>query len=827
MDELVETTVSLEPETVVQADTPEPIVGEAVSPPGGLHLPPSVRTFLMEAANKHGSRKGKVNAAGKTASGKTFFYGRFSTGNQHESSIDRQLERATHTARLNGFEFDEMFVDRGVTGASFEREGLSALIEALRLNPRSRVFVEDMSRLCRTVEAYCNIYLPLLETGTELWDVNGPVSELMGPIQAAIASYDRTNIISRMKTHRHKFMEEGRYMSAPPFGYDKNPKTKKLVIDPSQADLVVDLFNKRAGGATLGSLLRDLNSRGVPTPAGARHWHRSSLSRILTNPIYAGLTVYNVGDRMIVVETPETVLVDPGTFAKVEALHQSDVDRFNSRTKTERSPRLRKFLLSGKITCPHCGSKMLAAQDRRGDRRLRCQAWLDHALCASQDSYSLRQLERHAIDGAREFLLSSNFNGLFMAELKSKHAVMAAEVEADRQRLSKSIASLDEEIDGMLNNALMDDERFALRIKAKIQEKQDKLDRLVAKLNSLPQIADFSLFEDTQLPALKDSLDDMWRRAPFVPVNVEEERVRDLFQAVVRTARLHDRNGDGFSVTIDYDFGAALDFPDPALAFSKIYRCAYEYDPKLHVVRRQNTRILVEEGNLALDDEEFRKLVEVPEIFAFFERVETDVVRRLFDAMTLVVSVDTNMSAVLEAYGLPVTEATRLITFRQSIAGTLFQQTLADLRPHMDMALKKLSVPKRPSRYLRTRFAKLQHPVLKLSLCDLALPADHKLSDEQWAIIRPLLPTLKKPRLNVDRWLARQDFDALFRVIRTPCSWAALPAEYLTPSNIAMRMEQLFKGGEFNQIVGALLAHEGIDLDGPLPDIPKMTRNKR
>ena len=54
-------------------------------------------------------------------------------------------------------------------------------------------------------------------------------------------------------------------------------------------------------------------------------------------------------------------------------------------------------------------------------------------------------------------------------------------------------------------------------------------------------------------------------------------------------------------------------------------------------------------------------------------------------------------------------------------------------------------------------------------------PSD--LSDEEWAILKPLLSRVER-RGRPPRWPARRVADAVFYLLRSGCSWRMLPREY-------------------------------------------------
>lgn len=227
---------------------------------------------------------------------RAFGYARFSTAGQQETSIERQTELIQEYAKGKGLCLVEVFCDRGISGALTDRPALERLISALAEHPGSILVVEAMDRLFRSVEAFANLYLRLKESGVAVHTVTGPVSEFMTPIHAALASDERDKMVRRLMAGKRSLMTRGGFIGPTPYGYRRAGKGR-LEIDPDTAPVVRELFERRAAGTSLGAIVADLNQRGVAPPRDADHWYRSTVSRMLTNPVYVGITVHNVNER--------------------------------------------------------------------------------------------------------------------------------------------------------------------------------------------------------------------------------------------------------------------------------------------------------------------------------------------------------------------------------------------------------------------------------------------------------------------------------------------------------------------------------------------------
>lgn len=82
------------------------------------------------------------------------------------------------------------------------------------------------------------------------------------------------------------------------------------------------------------------------------------------------------------------------------------------------------------------------------------------------------------------------------------------------------------------------------------------------------------------------------------------------------------------------------------------------------------------------------------------------------------------------------------------------------------------------------------------------------LSDEEWAIIEPLLPPRQRPRGGRPRTEEgdRQVLNGIFYVLRTGCPWRDLPERYGPPTTVYNRFNRWAKEGIWVRVFETLAA---------------------
>jgi transposase len=89
----------------------------------------------------------------------------------------------------------------------------------------------------------------------------------------------------------------------------------------------------------------------------------------------------------------------------------------------------------------------------------------------------------------------------------------------------------------------------------------------------------------------------------------------------------------------------------------------------------------------------------------------------------------------------------------------------------------------------------------------------HELTDEQWAIIAPLIPK-QKPGRGRPRADDRRTLNGILYVLKTGCAWAEMPREYGSPTTCWRRLRAWSEDGTWERIWRALLSQ--LDAQGKL-----------
>lgn len=131
------------------------------------------------------------------------------------------------------------------------------------------------------------------------------------------------------------------------FGYDI--VDKHWTINPIEAPIVKDMFERYKNGEKAKSIVNRLNDMGIHNKSGAK-FTVNSFAKIIRNSKYMGVVISNGQTYNNIVPA----LVDEQTFKACNDI--MDNQRHKQKAVQDHSP----YILSGKLFCGNCGTLMTA-----------------------------------------------------------------------------------------------------------------------------------------------------------------------------------------------------------------------------------------------------------------------------------------------------------------------------------------------------------------------------------------------------------------------------------------------------------------------------------
>ncbi|WP_074618768.1 recombinase family protein [Bacillus cereus] len=214
------------------------------------------------------------------------------------------------------------------------REQLVDMLEHVKRNQYDAVVVMDVDRLSRNEFDAPQIFKILSDsntvivTPTKTYDWSRDEDNLLLGIQSLVAAQEYKQIKKRMTAGKRSASEKGLWVHGiPPFGYDKDSETRKLVPN-EDAKHVKFIFNSIVNGKTVSDVYHGLNMMKVKTRTNST-FAFNSVVRIVNNEAYKGTIVSNKyldknamrpKDEWHYVENVHPAIVDEATWEKANKI---------------------------------------------------------------------------------------------------------------------------------------------------------------------------------------------------------------------------------------------------------------------------------------------------------------------------------------------------------------------------------------------------------------------------------------------------------------------------------------------------------------------------
>lgn len=302
------------------------------------------------------------------------------------NSITNQKAILKKYAEDNGFRNPVFYVDDGVSGTTFERDGFKSMMADVEAGKVGTVITKDLSRLGRDylkTGEYIEIIFP--DYDVRYIAINDGVDTLKSEneLMAFKNIFNDWYARDTSKKIRAVFKakgQSGKPLSLPIYGYKKSEADKNLwLVDDEAAEVVRRIFKLCIEGYGPVQIARILTQEGIPTPtayalskgrdnghknAKLHRWSGKTIRHILNRPEYIGHTV-NFRTHKKSYKNKKTVRNPQEEWFIFENTHepivtQQEFDLVQELRKNKRRPTKHEEVnpFSGMVYCADCGKKM-------------------------------------------------------------------------------------------------------------------------------------------------------------------------------------------------------------------------------------------------------------------------------------------------------------------------------------------------------------------------------------------------------------------------------------------------------------------------------------
>ena len=325
----------------------------------------------------------------------TALYARLSAEDDQKgesNSITHQKAILKEYATSHGFTNCRFYVDDGISGATFEREGFQQMIEDVEQGIVGTVIVKDLSRLGRNyliTGQYTEMIFPsygvrFIAIGDNV-DSNEGLGDLI-PFSNLINEWYCRDISRKQRAVIQQKGNAGKRLTTRAiYGYKKSAEDKhKWEVDETAAEVVRLIFDLYLNGYGLSKISHYLESKQILCPSAYLGqiksngyanqnpylWSNQTISLILSKQEYCGDTV-NFRSERVSYKSKKIIRHDPKDYKVFKDTHEAIISRdVFERVQIRLAQRKRvppieeKALFSGYLVCADCGSKLHTMRTR-------------------------------------------------------------------------------------------------------------------------------------------------------------------------------------------------------------------------------------------------------------------------------------------------------------------------------------------------------------------------------------------------------------------------------------------------------------------------------
>lgn len=282
------------------------------------------------------------------------------------------------------------YVDDGFSGGNFQRPAFQQMISDMENGEIGIIVTKDLSRLGRN-QLHTGLYIeerfPMFGVRyiaiNDNVDTDSSESNDLMPFKNLFNEWFIRDTSRKIRAVLKAKAERGeRLGTRAPYGYRKDPDTKKLIVDEEAAAIVRRIFAMCAGGSGPSQIARILKKEQILTPTmyaytrfGMNHtcldtahpynWSDSAIANLLENEIYLGNTVNmkystkSYKDKRRVEHPREECMVFENTHPALITREVWDMVQRVRKNKRRLSKMEEQNKYSGLVFCADCGSNMV------------------------------------------------------------------------------------------------------------------------------------------------------------------------------------------------------------------------------------------------------------------------------------------------------------------------------------------------------------------------------------------------------------------------------------------------------------------------------------
>ena len=420
--------------------------------------------------------------------------------------------------------FEQTYEDAAVSGGTIERPALQRLMEDIQKGLVDAVVVVKLDRLSRSLRQFLDL-MSFMEDHhiafcavTQQINTASSAGRLLVNVLMSFAQFEREIGSERTREKVQAARKKGRFTGGhPPIGYNVDPVSHQLIINPEESEMVRELFRLYLDRRSLLAVVLEVNARGWTKKSwqnakgvykNGRSFEKVYLQRILINPLYIGRVTLH-GD---VYDGLQEAIVDEETFRQAQ---ERLVANRNGQSPGPGTRNKHGALLRGLIKCGACGSALGHTYTKKGNRLYKfytCTRRVKEGKDACPTPpFSAPDIEAFVVDQIRQVGRDPQLAHEVFEEAKRQQHDSLARIKSEHDRLIKQKIQRDERarrLTAMLTNP--GDSATVLRSIGEAEEQSATITRRLGELDQEIATAQQADINFDHLKAALAEFDSLW-----------------------------------------------------------------------------------------------------------------------------------------------------------------------------------------------------------------------------------------------------------------------------------------------------------------------------
>ena len=465
-------------------------------------------------------------------------YLRYSSDKQTEQSIDGQRHICEDFCRRNDYQIVGEYIDRALSASkeTDKRREFNRMIGDSAKGKWQAVVVYKLDRFARNRYDSATFKARLRKNGVKVISATEQISDspegiILESVLEGMAEFYSAELSQKVTRGMNETAMKGNNCGGiTPLGYKVNKATKKLEVYEPDAQIVREAFAMYIENTPIDTIVKTFNAKGYKTAMG-KQFNKCSFATMFRNEKYIGVYTYN-GIRL---EDAVPRIINQETWSRAQVIRQAH----------KHAPGANKakvnYLLSQKLVCGHCGSRMVGAYGKSSTNGQKYYYY----VCPNARKHTCVKtpVSKEGIEDKVAEHLAHRLTPEFIDQL-AEMAVKANRDEINSDALIPALISEIEESEKKITNLVkviesgVESKAISDRIKELEREKID----LIARLDEAQ--AQYIVIEKVHV---------VWWLSKFVDGDLNDDKYkRSLFDLLLNSVTIWN-DPDGYRLVINYN----------------------------------------------------------------------------------------------------------------------------------------------------------------------------------------------------------------------------------------------------------------------------------